>query len=78
MRAHPGHEARSRRQLTQCLPAELQEIEPDLVVACIQALPARVGKPRPVPPENHIRAVANINGRQRYKGTIAAASASYR
>jgi hypothetical protein len=39
MRAHPGHEARSRRQLTQCLPAELQEIEPDLAGACIRASP---------------------------------------
>ena len=45
MRAHPGHETRSQRQSTQCLPAELQEIEPDLAGACIQALPACVGKP---------------------------------
>jgi len=45
MRAHPGHETRSQRQSTQCLPAELQEIEPDLAGACIQALPARAGKP---------------------------------
>ena len=37
------NEADSRRQSTQCLPAELQEIKPDLAGACIQALPARVG-----------------------------------
>jgi dTDP-D-glucose 4,6-dehydratase len=40
------NEADSRRQSTQCLPAELQEIEPDLPGACIQALPARVGNRR--------------------------------
>ena len=39
------NEADSRRQSTQCLPAELQE--PDLAGACIQALPARVGKSSP-------------------------------
>jgi hypothetical protein len=47
MRAYPGHETRSQRQSTQCLPAELQEIEPDLAGVCIQALSARVGKPPP-------------------------------
>jgi hypothetical protein len=46
-RAHPGHEAGSRRQSTQCLPTELQEIEPDLAGACIQALPARVSNRPP-------------------------------